>query len=58
MKRDTGNDWVLDVPETEKGKPMFALYTGTETAEEKKLQEMFLMMTGMLFLKNLEKNYF
>ena len=37
MKRDTGNDWVLDVPETEKGKPMFALYTGTETAEEKEI---------------------
>ena len=40
---------------TEKGKPMFALYTGTETAEEKKLQEMFLMMIGMLFLKNLKR---
>ena len=37
IKRDSGNDWVLDVPESEKGKPMFALYTGTETAEEKEI---------------------
>ena len=37
IKRDSTNDWVLDVPESLQGKPMFALYTGTETAEEKEI---------------------
>ena len=37
IKRDSGNDWVLDISESQKGKPMFALYTGTETAEEKEI---------------------
>ena len=37
IKRDSGNDWVLDIPESQRGKPMFALYTGTETAEEKEV---------------------
>ena len=37
IKRDSGNDWILDIPESQRGKPMFALYTGTETAEEKEV---------------------
>ena len=37
IKRDSGNDWILDIPEAQRGKPMFALYTGTETAEEKEI---------------------
>jgi hypothetical protein len=34
--KKTGETWELDIPEEEIGKPMFALYTGTETTEEKK----------------------
>lgn len=30
-------NWRLDIAEEDKGKPMFALYTGTETAEEKEI---------------------
>ena len=30
-------NWVLDIPEENRGKPMFALYTGTESAEEKEV---------------------
>ena len=37
IKRDTSNDWVLDVPESQREKPMFALYTGTESSEEKEI---------------------
>ena len=29
--------WHLDIPQSERGKPMYALYTGTETAEEKEI---------------------
>ncbi len=29
--------WKLDIPENKKGKPTFALYTGTETSEEKEI---------------------
>ena len=30
-------EWVLDIPLEDRGKPMFVLYTGTESAEEKEL---------------------
>ena len=30
-------NWVLDISEENRGKPMFALYTGTESAEEKEV---------------------
>jgi hypothetical protein len=29
--------WEIDIPEVDEGKPTFALYTGTETAEEKEM---------------------
>ena len=29
--------WLIDVAEDDKGKPLFALYTGTESAEEKEI---------------------
>lgn len=32
-----GNDWVIDIPPQDQGKPMYALYTGTESAEEKEI---------------------
>ena len=36
--REEGKDnWVLDIQEEDIGKPMFALYTGTESAEEKEI---------------------
>ena len=37
LKRDSDGDMVLDVPEGVSGAPMFALYTGTETTEEKEI---------------------
>jgi hypothetical protein len=36
LKKQADN-WVLDIPDDELGKPMFGLYTGTETPEEKEL---------------------
>jgi hypothetical protein len=37
IKKDTLDNWSLDVPMAAAGSPMFALYTGTETAEEKEI---------------------
>ena len=34
---NTSSGWRLDVPPEERGKPMFVLYTGTETAEQKEI---------------------
>ena len=36
LKKDSGN-WVLDIKEEDRGKPTFALYTGTESDEEKEI---------------------
>lgn len=35
-KNDSGN-WVCDMSDEDRGKPMFALYTGTETDEEREI---------------------
>lgn len=37
IKKDGGNIWRLDIPEDKKGLPTYALYTGTESAEEKEI---------------------
>ena len=39
IKRNVSNDWEIDdeSPEENAGKPRFALYTGTETVEEKEI---------------------
>ena len=37
IKKNDAGLWVLNIPESEQGKPTFALYTGTEDAEEKEL---------------------
>jgi Helicase conserved C-terminal domain/Type III restriction enzyme, res subunit len=37
VKKDPKGIWELDINEEDRGKPMFALYTGTESAEEKEL---------------------
>lgn len=37
IKKDAGGVWNLDIGEEDRGKPMFALYTGTESAEEKEI---------------------
>jgi len=37
IKKNTSGEWELDIAEEDFGKPMFALYTGTETAEEKEI---------------------
>ena len=36
-KNTVKNEWTIDIPEEDKGKPTFALYSGTETAEEKEI---------------------
>ena len=36
VKKDRGK-WVIDIKEEDRGKPTFALYTGTETVEEKEI---------------------
>ena len=35
--KKVGESWNLNIPEEDAGKPMFALYTGTETTEEKEI---------------------
>ena len=37
IKKDGGNIWRLNIPEDKKGLPTYALYTGTESAEEKEI---------------------
>ncbi len=35
--KNTEQGWVMDVPMEDRGKPMFVLYTGTESAEQKEV---------------------
>uniref|UniRef100_A0A6C0E100 Helicase ATP-binding domain-containing protein n=1 Tax=viral metagenome TaxID=1070528 RepID=A0A6C0E100_9ZZZZ len=37
IKKQGMNDWVIDMKEEDVGKPTFALYTGTEEAEEREI---------------------
>jgi hypothetical protein len=37
IKKNSLGAWEIDMPEEDLGKPTFALYTGTETAEEKEI---------------------
>ena len=37
VKKTSDKGWDIDIPEKDLGKPTFALYTGTESDEEKKL---------------------
>jgi hypothetical protein len=37
IKKNTLGQWEIDIPEADAGKPTFALYSGTETAEEKEI---------------------
>jgi hypothetical protein len=37
IKKNHINVWEIDIPENDAGKPTYALYTGTETAEEKEI---------------------
>jgi hypothetical protein len=37
IKKNNFNIWEIDIPEVDEGKPTYALYTGTETSEEKEM---------------------
>jgi hypothetical protein len=37
IKKNTVGQWEIDIPDVDLGKPAFALYSGTETAEEKEI---------------------
>ena len=37
IKKSAGGDWVIDIAKENYGKPKFALYTGTETVEEREI---------------------
>uniref|UniRef100_A0A6C0D8W8 Helicase ATP-binding domain-containing protein n=1 Tax=viral metagenome TaxID=1070528 RepID=A0A6C0D8W8_9ZZZZ len=37
IKKDSSGVWELDISEENRGKPTYALYTGTESAEEKEM---------------------
>lgn len=37
VKRSAANVWKLDIPSEDKGKPMYVLYTGTESSDEKEI---------------------
>ena len=37
IKKNASDIWEIDIPEADLGKPTYALYTGTETVEEKEI---------------------
>ena len=37
VKKNAAGDWKIDIPRENYGKPKFALYTGTETVEEREI---------------------
>uniref|UniRef100_A0A6C0ID14 Helicase ATP-binding domain-containing protein n=1 Tax=viral metagenome TaxID=1070528 RepID=A0A6C0ID14_9ZZZZ len=37
ITKNTAGVWVIDIPESKRGQPTYALYTGTETSEEKEI---------------------
>jgi hypothetical protein len=37
IKKNKSDEWMLDINDEDRGKPTFALYTGTETPEEKEI---------------------
>jgi len=37
IKKNSAGVWEIDIPEIDEGKPTYALYTGTETSEEKEI---------------------
>jgi hypothetical protein len=37
IKKNSAGIWQINIPEADEGKPTFALYTGTETSEEKEM---------------------
>lgn len=37
IKKSTFNVWEIDIPDIDEGKPTYALYTGTESSEEKEI---------------------
>ena len=37
IKKNSSNIWQIDISEKDMGKPTYALYTGTETSEEKEI---------------------
>ena len=37
IKKNEANSWIIDMSEEEMGKPCYALYTGTENAEEREI---------------------
>ena len=37
IKKNNSGLWEIDIPETDEGKPTYALYTGTESVEEKEI---------------------
>jgi hypothetical protein len=37
IKKNSIGNWVIDINEADQGKPTYALYTGTETSEEKEM---------------------
>jgi len=37
IKKNSTNIWEIDISEADEGKPTYALYTGTETSEEKEI---------------------
>ena len=37
ITKNSAGVWVIDIPDSQRGKPTYALYTGTETSEEKEI---------------------
>ena len=55
IKEQEKGNWVLDIPEEDQGKPMFAPTLGRKVQRRKRLFAMFLMGLGSLFQQALPK---
>ena len=53
IKKSESKGWVINIAEEDKGKPTFALYTGTETAEEREIIRNIFNSTWKYVPKNI-----
>ena len=55
IQKDGKQEWQLNIPDDERGKPTYALYTGTEDAEEKEIIRNIFNSNWELVPDNLRK---
>ena len=56
--KKAGGEYILNIPEEDIGKPMYALYTGTETTEEREIIKNILNSAWKLVPSSIVKEIF